>query len=138
MIDLVVDSSVVLKWIRTEGEEHVEQANALLHMFEAGRIRFTAPPLLQLELVNVAARKWGWPEEGLVELLERVGGLRFELVEPPLPGVARWTAAGLSAYDAAYVALAEAAEVELVTADRGIVAGAPGIARLLADVEQLG
>lgn len=134
MNDVVVDSSVVLKWIRQDREGELEQANALLAAFEAGRIRFMAPTLLQLELLNVAGRKWRWPEEPLVELLERVAALRFELVEPPLVDVARWTAAGLSAYDAAYVAVAEAAGAELVTADRGIVAAAPGIARGLADV----
>lgn len=77
----------------------------------------TAPPTLLLEVLNVAGRKW--------------------LVGPDLPAVARWVGRGLSAYDAAYVAVAEAAGVELVTADRRIVEVAPGIARDLADADGL-
>jgi predicted nucleic acid-binding protein len=53
-------------------------------------------------------------------------------VEPDLSRVARWTARGLSASDAAYVAVAETAEVQLVTDDERILALAPAIATPLA------
>jgi predicted nucleic acid-binding protein len=41
--------------------------------------------------------------------------------QPSLPGIARWTARGLTAYDACYVALAEERGVQLVTADELII-----------------
>jgi predicted nucleic acid-binding protein len=43
--------------------------------------------------------------------------------------IASWTARGLTAYDATYVALAEERGIGLVTNDRQILALAEGIAR---------
>jgi predicted nucleic acid-binding protein len=90
-----------------------------------------APPLLFLELVDVAARRWGWEQSELVELVELVATLRFEVVEPDLPQVARWAGRGLTAYDASYIALAEAEAATLVTEDEVIVATAPRVTRSL-------
>jgi predicted nucleic acid-binding protein len=46
-------------------------------------------------------------------------------------GVARWAANGLTAYDAAYVVVAEQAGVKLITDDEQIVASAPTVAAAL-------
>ncbi len=54
--------------------------------------------------------------------------LSFDLVEPELTAAARWVAAGLTAYDAAYVAVAEAAAIPLITSDQTILSLAPGVA----------
>ncbi len=71
--------------------------------------------------------------DALVSLAGALEDVGFELIEPSLEGVARWIAQGLTAYDAAYVAVAEA-RAELVTDDDRIVSLAPGIARPLAPV----
>ena len=47
--------------------------------------------------------------------------------------MARWAANGLTAYDAAYVAVAEHAGAQLITDDEQIVAIAPGVATALSD-----
>ena len=120
MITFVVDASVVLKWIRDE--EGSEEARAL------SRENLVAPPLMCLEVLNIAARKWQWPEDALFELVRALETSGVLIDEPPLVGVARWAAQGLSAYDAAYVALAEAHECKLVTADADILALAPKVA----------
>ena len=54
--------------------------------------------------------------------------LGFEMLEPDLARIARWAGAGLTAYDATYVALAEEAGVQLVTDDAGILDVAPDLA----------
>lgn len=133
MRDVVLDASVVLKWFRDEGEGHVDAARSLRAAFAAGELLVFAPSLLLLEIVNVAGRRWGWKETALVELAASLDALGFELVEPDISRVARWTARGLTAYDAAYVAAAEAATIELVTDDELILTVAPGIATPLAD-----
>jgi predicted nucleic acid-binding protein len=130
--DVVLDASVVLKWFREEGERHVEAARALRAEFAAGELLVFAPWLLLLEMVNVAGRRWSWEETALTELAASLDALGFELVEPDLLRVARWTGRGLTASDAAYVAVAEAAAVELVTDDELILAVAPGVAIPLA------
>jgi predicted nucleic acid-binding protein len=132
--ELVLDASVVLKWFRGAGERHVDEARALRASYEQGELVVWAPPLLHLELLNVAGRRWELAEEALVTLGGALDDLGFELVEPPLESVARWIARGLTAYDAAYLAVAEAASIELVTDDDRIVSLASGIARPLAPV----
>jgi predicted nucleic acid-binding protein len=126
--ELVLDASVVLKWFRSENERHLGAARSLRAAFEAGELLVFAPPLLRLEIVNAAGRRWGWDELSLVGLATALDELGFRLQEPELVRVARWTAKGLTAYDAAYVALAEAEELELITDDDLVTALAPHIA----------
>lgn len=131
MRELVVDASVIVKWFRSEGEQQVKEARALRTAYEAGELILSAPPLLLLELINLAGRRWRWAERELVALASRLGRLELRLLEPELDRVARWTSRGLTAYDAAYVAAAEAAGVPLITSDPLILGVATGVARPL-------
>ena len=133
MNQAVLAASVVLKWFHSAGEGHVEAARQLRAQFEAGELRALAPALLWLELLNVAARRWGWPQSQLEQLAVTLEQLGFEVLEPELARVARWAANGLTAYDAAYVAVAEHAGAQLITDDEQIVAIAPGVATALSD-----
>lgn len=135
MTEVVLDASVVLKWFRADGERHLAPARSLRAAFEAGELIVLAPPLLRLEIVNVAGRRWRWTEGPLGELAAALDELGFELIEPELGGVARWTSRGLTAYDASYVALAEARNTVLVTDDDLIVTLAGGLATALADTQ---
>lgn len=134
MSEAVLDASVVLKWFRSDGENHLEAARALRSQFEVGELRVIAPPLLWLELLNVAARRWGFSLAQLEQLAATLGGLGFETVEPELISVARWAAAGLTAYDAAYVAVAEQAGAKLISDDHQILHCAPNLATALSSV----
>ncbi|HSE37474.1 MAG TPA: type II toxin-antitoxin system VapC family toxin, partial [Blastocatellia bacterium] len=113
-------------------EENIEAARRLRERFEAGELRALAPPLLWLEVLNVAARRWGWDEDRLEQLATSMPELGFEMLEPELSDIARWSASGLTAYDASYVAVAERAGVELITDDAEIVRVAPELAIALA------
>lgn len=101
-----------------------------------GRLSVRVPPLLYLEIVNVAGRRWHWERPKLVELAYMLVDLRFEIREPPLGSVAEWTARGLTAYDASYVALAEVDSVKLVTEDARLLAIARDIAIPLSSVSE--
>jgi predicted nucleic acid-binding protein len=131
--EVVLDASVVLKWFRADGERHLEPARSLRARFERGDLIVFAPPLLRLEIVNVAGRRWRWTERALLELAAALDELGFELIEPDLDRVAHWTARGLTAYDAAYVVVAEANNAPLLTDDDLIVAVAGAVATGLAD-----
>jgi predicted nucleic acid-binding protein len=132
LTEVVLDASVVLKWFRSKAECHRPAALALRRRFEAGQLFVMAPPLLHLEVMNIAGRRWRWKQPALVKLAAALSELGFELKEAELNRVACWTAQGLTAYDAAYVALAEAASIPLVTDDGLIVEIAPQIAVPLA------
>lgn len=132
MNETVLDASVAMKWFREDGERHVEAARSLRSAFEAGDLIVFAPPLLQLEILNVAGRRWRWAEDDLVELAAALEDLGFELIDPALARVAYWTARGLTASDAAYVAVAEESKTQLVTDDDLVVAVAGAVATPLA------
>lgn len=120
MTIFVIDASIALKWLREE--EGSKEARAL------AREDLVAPPLLYIEVINVAARNWHWDEEALLELVRHLDRSAVALDEPPPAGVARWAARGLTAYDGSYVALAELHECKLVTVDTGILELAADIA----------
>ncbi len=135
MTELVLDASVVLKWFHTAGEPRAKRARGLRERYVSGEFRVLAPPLLWLELLNVAARRWRWEEDRLRSLVATLPGLGFEMVEPGLVTTARWCGQGLTAYDAAYVALADEAGAKLITDDAEIVHAAPSIAVALSAPE---
>ena len=133
MTEAVLDASVIAKWFRSADERHVDQALALRVAFRGGELAVVVPSLLPLELINIAGRKWHWVRGQLDALAQGLEELGFELVEPDLRAVARWTAEGITAYDAAYVAVAEEREIELVTDDERLLAAAPAVVVALAD-----
>jgi predicted nucleic acid-binding protein len=128
MREVVLDASVVLKWFGGRGEEHEDKALVIRSAYQAGELFILAPSLLVLEIVNVAARRWQWQKDMLSRLAAGLDTIGFEWREPDLYRVVRWTGAGLPAYDAAYVALAEETGTSLVTDDRLILDLAPGLA----------
>lgn len=134
MTEFVLDASVVLKWFAPKKEAHAAQAHRLRDRYQAGEMIVTVPSLLSLELINVAGRRWQWREQELLELAVSTDALGFDVVDPALDGVAAWTARGLTAYDAAYVALAESGGIPLITDDDRILEIASGVAHALAAV----
>lgn len=129
MRERVLDMSVIGRWF----DPSPDPAGAAYRQeFESGQLAVTVPPLLFLELLNVAGRQWHWDEARLSYLVDELESARFEIVEPALGRVALWTARGLTAYDATYVALAEERGVPLLTNDREILAIASEIAQPVA------
>jgi len=90
-----------------------------------------APSLLFLEILSVAGRSWGWPGGELLALAETLGQIEVEVAEPRLGLVAGWVGRGLTAYDAAYLALAEERGIQVITDDRAILESAGELARPL-------
>lgn len=88
-----------------------------------------APPLLLLEVLNVAAKRWRWSVDGVRAMGSDLRAIPFHFMEPDIRTVTEWVVAGLSAYDAAYVAVAETAGMPLLTLDEQILESAPGVAR---------
>ncbi len=53
----VADASVMAKWLRTEKEEYIEQANAMLEDLQNGNIEIYAPELAKYEIGNFLKKR---------------------------------------------------------------------------------
>jgi len=129
--EIVLDASVILKWFAPQTERHAAEARDLRARYRAGEVTVTVPPLVFLELLNVAGRRWGWDADALVDLAGALEDLDFDVDEAGLEPVAAWIARGLTAYDASYVALAEARGRPLITDDDAILSLATDVAQSL-------
>lgn len=115
----VVDASVVIKWLVPE--EGSEQAAAVM------QLPLVAPELLVVECVNVLWRKAVRGSIGVEDALERAQLLQAAGValEPMQPLATETLALSLrlnhSAYDCAYLALAQRLDGVLLTADQKLV-----------------
>lgn len=131
---LVIDSSVAVKWFVAEGESGVAEALALLDEHLARRCVLAAPSHLLLEVLN-ALRSRGLNESEMRVAARGLLGLQLELT--PVEELAEQAAGisascGLTTYDAAFAALADAMGVELVTEDRRLASAGACRARSLA------
>jgi predicted nucleic acid-binding protein len=121
----VIDASLALKW-ELNDEEFVEQAVAIRDEFLIHKsLHLFAPHLFVFELANgiaVAVRRARVPVADGSQILRRLiaAEVTLTLVLPRrLYEIAMQFQ--ISAYDSAYVALAERLETDLWTADRGLV-----------------
>jgi predicted nucleic acid-binding protein len=119
---LVVDACVVLKW-QLDDEDEVERAVALRDDFlieEA--VELSAPHLLIYEIANgiwSAARRARLEPEVAQDALANLLACGIHLDSPPPERVlAVALDLGVTAYDAAYVVVAEQLRADLWTADR--------------------
>jgi len=125
---MIADASVILAAFFPD--ENQPQAQMLLREHAMGRVRVAAPALLFYELTNavtLAVRRRRIGETDAQAILESVEGLGIEL----LPVDWRRTLAmalqfGCTAYDAAYLAAADALGEPLLTNDRRLISTVQG------------
>ena len=124
-MNLVVDVSVVVKWLVVEPE--TEKAEALLELCRLGKYDPLAPELLVAEVGAVLCKRvrQGTMNAGQAEFQFD----RFKRIRPLLKPILDLTGQALklamehqhSIYDCLYVALAREAQCDLVTADEKLV-----------------
>lgn len=120
MTPVVLDASVVFKWFRPQ-QRHAAEARLVREDYTAGRLSISVPSLLFLELLNAAARRWSWDTVALRQLAGDLTRFAFNVSEPAVDRVAEWAARGLTAYDAAYVALADGVGARLISDDERVL-----------------
>ncbi len=114
---IVLDTSAALAILLGEPEARAVRERLLA----AAGGRILVLDLFWLEVVNVLARRHGWEADAVVEALRDLDELGLETVAPDRPmllSVLDLAAThGLTAYDAAHLALAVAADLPLLTLD---------------------
>jgi predicted nucleic acid-binding protein len=120
---LVVDASVALGIVLREPGA---QAARIRLVESAGRL--LVPDHFWLEITNVLVRRYGRSVERVVSALRDLDELGLETVSPDRPavllGLDLMARHGLTAYDAAYLALAEIEDGALLTLDVRLAAAA--------------
>lgn len=118
---MIVDASVVLRGFFPDEEGHA-RAQALIRAYAQEEIELHAPTLLPYEVTNAVLqairRDRISPEKGR-EILTAFEGLGIPTVDVSWQQTLELARTyGQSAYDGAYLALAEESESKLVTGDR--------------------
>lgn len=117
---VVLDTSVVLKWLRPD-ESLVAEALVWRQRLAEAEIRVAAPFLLAYELANVLVYKRDLSAAQVMAAVQSVYETGIEWYGPSHALVSRSIeiarAYSIAGYDATFVALAEALGADLVTAD---------------------
>jgi predicted nucleic acid-binding protein len=123
---LLVDTSVVLKWVHDEGEAEVDQARELLSTHRTGQRRLLLLDLVVYEFGNVLLRGLRQPAAVVSEQLDLLRRLCGPVVHPAPSWLAEASTLGeqhgLTFYDASWAAAARALGCPLVSADRLLLA----------------
>ncbi|HEY2166008.1 MAG TPA: type II toxin-antitoxin system VapC family toxin [Jatrophihabitantaceae bacterium] len=136
MTDVLVDTSVLIKWFHADGEAELSQARTLRKAHEDGRIDAHILDLGVYEVGNVLVRSLRWPAGEVAEQLDdllAVVGAPLAMTQPWLRVAADMAHTHtLSYYDACWAAAAAGLTVPLVSADRRLIGS--GLAESLTDV----
>jgi len=126
MADVVVDTSTVVKWYIPE--QHREQARSLRDDFLNGKHDLYAPALMPFEAINALTYSGHYDGERLHEAANSLDNYGIELVSfgsvGPIAEIT--TTLDITAYDAAYVALAVERDATAYTADRNLLQDVDG------------
>ncbi len=122
----MADSSVLLKWFHTEGEDEVAAAQAVLRAHRARQADVRVLDLTIYELGNTLLRSLRWPAR---RVGDRLDDLLF-LCGPVITLEPAWRRDAaelaelhrLTFYDAAFAAAARGLGVPLISADRQLLA----------------
>lgn len=113
-----MDSSVVVKWVNSQGEKFLRQADTILKHMQNGEILITMPDLAKYEVGNALLNK-----EMSLSATQTALGTVYEI---PIQFVSQDKAmaqttleiakdSGMTYYDASFIALAKRLKVDLVT-----------------------
>ena len=118
---IVVDTSVLIKWIKTKDEELLAEARRLLRQVETKSITVHVPALLLYEAGNILLLKTDLDPSELEKAIDALEALPFVVAPPATPLLQRAARVGkefiLTFYDASFLALAVELDCPLVTAD---------------------
>jgi predicted nucleic acid-binding protein len=126
MINLVIDSSVVIKWF--DPEPYTADADRILTAYETGAIKLLAPEILPAEVGNIIWKKHTlfnrWTETEATEVLQKFQAMDFALTSnfTLLEDAYRLAVKHQqTVYDSLYLALSLRESCQFVTADERFI-----------------
>jgi len=131
---IMVDSSVLIKWIKTKDEQLVSEARRLLAEIERRPLEVHAPALLLYEIGNILLLKTDLESAALNDAISDLEALPFIVAPPATPLLRRAARLGkqynLTFYDASFLALAVELDCPFITADRPLFNRTNSLARV--------
>ncbi|OGM27887.1 hypothetical protein A3D00_01645 [Candidatus Woesebacteria bacterium RIFCSPHIGHO2_02_FULL_38_9] len=128
---IVVDSSVILKWLYREDEKFLKQADFLLQQALDGKVALLAPELAKYEVGNVLLRAKQLYEDQGRETLSVFYSIPIHFVtesfELSKQAFGIGVKSGITYYDAAFVALTKQERATLITDNPKHQTRIPGI-----------
>ena len=118
MKKIVVDSSVIVKWVNSQNEKNIAGSDRLLEDCKNGAIKLFAPELAKYEVGNALWKKGLDTRSAKISLGTIFAGpVEFVRLEEPeaLRTMEISTGAKMTYYDASFVALTESLGAILVT-----------------------
>ncbi|HUY96913.1 MAG TPA: type II toxin-antitoxin system VapC family toxin [Verrucomicrobiae bacterium] len=123
---LLVETSVLIKWFHSEGEAEVAEARAIRDAHQRGVLNARIIDLALYEVGNVLLTSLRWTASDVADQLDDL----IEICGVPLVMASGWlreaaslgSTHGLTFYDAAWAAAAQALGVALVSADTKLLA----------------
>ncbi len=126
---VAVDDTVLLRWFVDDGHPGVRAARDLRRAYEAGDLLAVVAPDWEADLLDAVVGRL--EPDDLATFAGAVRAIGLEVRRPQATTVARWMARGLSAREAATVAVAEEGGLRLVSANPRLVGtAAPVLDRL--------
>jgi predicted nucleic acid-binding protein len=121
MAEIVVDTSVVVKWYIPE--QHHEDARALRDEYLDGTVDLVAPELMPFEAINALRYSGHYDGTRLEAAAQSLAEYGIDLVSFGETGTIAEIATdlGLTVYDAGYVALAQRRDATAYTADETLL-----------------
>jgi predicted nucleic acid-binding protein len=117
--NVVIDSSVIVKWLNQDNELDVDQADKILHDVQSGKIELFAPELAKYEIGNVLLHgKRLTPLEAITPLRTAYAlPITFvtESIESAQDTFSLASRLGITYYDATFLSLARQYNASLVT-----------------------
>lgn len=127
---MVVDSSVAVKWLSSEGEEYIRQADLILEHVNQEKVELTAPVFMKYEVGN-ALRYKKISEDRKLEYLQQFYDIPIKFYGISLRQakaafeIARGI--GITFYDAVFMELAKRLGAPLITANPKHQKSFPGV-----------
>jgi predicted nucleic acid-binding protein len=116
---VVVDTSVIIKWLNQDNEDYIEQADKVLKDAELNKIIIIAPELAKYEVGNVLLMGKHLSVDQATSVLSQFYKLPISFIEDN-PVVAEQTVSlaigeNVTYYDASFMSLASQYEAVLIT-----------------------
>ena len=116
---VVIDSSVVVKWLSKQDENHIDQANKVLEDVKGGQIVLYAPELAKYEVANALLTGKNIAPDDVKISLATLYSAPIQFI-PKTEDLAQNTykiaySSRITYYDASFVSLANSLDATLVT-----------------------